>query len=351
MKLAVVAITKEGSKLARRIGGIRGADVFVPARFFKAGEKGVKPLPDSLAHTVAYLFEKYRGIVFVMSAGIVVRMLAPHIKDKKTDPAVVVLDEKGRYVISLLSGHIGGANALAEDIAKAIGAAPVITTASDTRGIIAVDTLAQRLGCVVDDFEQAKRVTAALVNGERVAIYSPVPRARLEKKAGALPFEFCESMDALKKSGAAARIVVANETLGGIKKPVSFLSPRNIVAGMGCNRGTSLRELEGLLGRTLSSVGISPLRVKAIATIHEKHDEPGLLHLAKKLGADIKFFPKDRLLKAATPSGPSETVFKNMGVYGVCEPAAMLAARSKGLLVAKKKSKNATIAVAEARWP
>ncbi len=113
MKLAILAITKNGSALARRIweGYPEGSDLYLPKRFVNKSERGVKRLGDDLAADVAKVFgKKYKGLAFVMAAGIVVRLIAPHIKDKLTDPAVVVLDERGEYVISLLSGHVGGAN-------------------------------------------------------------------------------------------------------------------------------------------------------------------------------------------------------------------------------------------------
>jgi cobalt-precorrin 5A hydrolase len=358
MKIAVISITKNGSALARRLGdAYPGADVYMPKRFILPGEKKVKALGDDLASDTAGLFKKYKGLVFIMATGIVVRLIAPLLKDKRTDPAVVVMDEVGRHVISLLSGHAGGANRLAEEIAGFIGATPVITTASDTGGTLAVDTLADMLGCEIEDHEKAKRVTAAIVNGEPVSMYSHMDRDALLKRIKRVPenIRLFSSVKGVIRSRRSAAIIITprvlDETDAERLGDAVILRPKSLVVGIGCNRGTKAGEIERLFLETFSRHALSPLSVRNIATIEEKRDEAGLIKFALKRNLNVEFISSARLKKAATPSGPSETVFRNMGVYGVCEPAALLSAGAEKLLVPKVKSKNATLAVAEAGLP
>jgi len=360
MKLAIVSITKNGSALGRKLRDAYPDSVclYMPMRFIAKGEKDVHALKDDIAAEVGRLFRKHDSLAFIMATGVVVRLIAPLLKDKRTDPAVVVLDEKGNYVISLLSGHIGGANELAKAVAKCIGAKPVITTASDVQGTLAVDTIAMRLDCAVEDFEAAKKVTAAIVNGEDVAVYSYAGKSSFKGAlSNKLPSNLSlhDTPEAAWNSGASTAIVISpcifpKSALNGLSA-VAFLRPKTLVVGMGCNRGTSMMELEKLFLGTLKVKRLSPLSVKNIATITDKRDEAGINSLARKYGLKVKYIGRDRLNKAETPSGPSEAVYKNMGVYGVCEPAALLSAGAKQLLVPKRKSKNATIAVAEAALP
>ena len=344
MKPAVIAITKDSVSLGKKIAQYLPRAEFVSLK---------KDLPSE----VARLFKKYDALVFIMATGIVVRLIAPLIKDKRTDPAVVVLDEQGKYVISLLSGHIGGANELAKEIAKITGGQAVITTASDVQGKLAVDTLAGVLKCGIEDFSNAKEVTAAIVNGGRVGLYAPLSIGgfdKIKKKLDGIAhgLEFFSSIEELAHAGLDGAILVSphllpKRMLARLPNTV-FLRPRVLAVGVGCNRNTSADEIETLFYETLGEASLSPLSVKTLASIEEKRDEKGLLEFAKEHGYKIKFITKERLLKGKTPSGPSATVFRNMGVYGVCEPAALIASGAKALLVQKRKSKNATMAVAEA---
>lgn len=345
MKSAVVAITKDGVKLGKKI-----AQCLPHAEFVR--------LKKDLSSEAARFFKKYDALVFIMATGIVVRLIAPLIKDKRSDPAVVVLDEQGRYVISLLSGHIGGANELAKEIARITGGQAVITTASDVQGKLAVDTLAGMLKCEIEDFTKAKEVTAAIVNGGRVGLYAYSGLDKIKKKIDGIEhgLEFFDSIEDLARAGLDGAMLVTPhlppKRMIARLPNAAFLRPRVLAVGVGCNRNTPADEIEALFFETLGEASLSPLSVKALASVEEKRDEKGLLEFAKKHGYKIRFISKERLLKGKTPSGQSETVFRNMGVYGVCEPAALIAsgakALAKALIVPKRKSKNATMAVAEA---
>ncbi len=351
--LAIIAITRGGSDLARRIQKKYpdGADVYLPEKFLRPGEDA-HSLSDDLSADVKKILGKYKSIACIMAAGIAVRMIAPLVRDKLKDPAVVVLDEEGRFVISLLSGHIGGANALAEALARITGGQAVITTASDVRGTPAVDTLAQKLGCAIEDYGDAKRVTAALVNGGKAAAwsYNDAMSRRLGDISG---LRLYGSLDEVfnAKHGPALIIspFILPEGLKARLAPVAVLRPKVLVVGIGCNRGTTAREIGNLAARVFREHGLSPLSVRNLATISDKKDEAGITEFARETGVKVEYILKRQLLKADTPSGPSEKVFSNMGVYGVCEPAALISAGADTLLAPKRKSKNATVAVAQAR--
>ncbi len=353
-KLAILALTRGGSCLARRIRKLYpgGAEVYLPGKFLKPGEEA-HSLSGDLSADMKRIFGKHKSIACIMAAGIAVRTIAPLVRDKLTDPAVVVLDEEGRFAISLLSGHVGGANALAETLAGITGGQAVITTASDVQGMLAVDTLAQRLGCAVEGYDDAKRVTAALVNGGKAAAwsYDDAVSRRLGDMAGLSLYGSLEEVFNAKQD--AALIIspfILPEEFKARRGPVAVLRPKVLVVGIGCNRGTTAREIGNLAARVFRERGLSPLSVRNLATISDKKDEAGITEFARRAGVGVEYIPKRRLLGADTPSGPSEKVYSNMGVYGVCEPAALVSAGAKTLLAPKRKSKNATVAVAEARF-
>ena len=349
--LAAVAVTRGGATLARRI---RGADLFLNGRFILRGEKNARAIGADIASVVGEIFERYKAVVFVMAAGAVVRLIAPHLKNKTTDPAVVVLDEGGRFAVSLVSGHIGGANELARKIASATGATAVITTASDVIGAPAVDTIAGRLGCAIEGMDAAKRVTADIVNGDAVGIYYYRGVAEFAKRFAALPANVAiyKSVSALARAKPGAAILITPKVLSARTTAslpdAAVLRPKVLVAGIGCRKGAEASEIDKLFLDSLAEAGLSPLSVRNLATITEKRGEPGIKRFAKAHGLKVEYISAERLLAAPTPSGKSGKAFETMGVHGVCEPAALLSAGAGTLLVPKKKSRHATIALAEA---
>jgi len=188
MKLAVLYLTRGGQQLARVLAQrIADADIFSAA--------------SGLSELIEKNWTKYDGFVFIMAAGIVVRTIAPHIRDKRTDPAVVVVDEKGRFAISLLSGHLGGANDLAEQVADVLGGQAVITTASDTLGLTAIDTWAKKQGLIAENPETLTRASAVMVNTGRIRVYFTD-----KNYAGELPSDFLRTDET-----ANANLIVSNQ--------------------------------------------------------------------------------------------------------------------------------------------
>jgi cobalt-precorrin 5A hydrolase len=348
--LAVITVTKQGIALGERILAAEPeAALYVPAKYGLAPTERVRVFPGPLAPLLAEIYGGYDGFVFLMATGIVVRVIAEHIKDKRFDPAVVVMDITGRFAISLVSGHLGGANALARRLAEVTGATAVVTTGTDVNETIAPDVIAMEIGGEVDDFEVMKKVSAALVDGNATGVVDltgvPAPslRGALKPNVRVLP-----SLQALRDSPVVAGIVITNRLLDltDFRRPVVIIRPKNLVVGVGCNRGTSADEIAGAVGEVLRGHGLSLKSVRTLATVEAKRDEAGLVETAARLGVPLEFCDKAALNAVPDVPNPSEAPMKYVGVQGVAEPAALHVSGGR-LVVEKVKSGNVTVAVAE----
>lgn len=345
MKTAIVTLTKGSVELGIRLqSSLRESELFVPEKHRNAADGKGTPFAD-LKIFVERAFSDYDGIIFIMASGIVVRTIAQFIKGKDVDPAVVVMDEAGRFVISLLSGHLGGANELAGEVAGLIGATPVITTATDVCNKPCAEDIARKLDCEIENVSGIKRINSAFLHDEPVAIN--ISADKRETLAGSGQFIFFDTLNDLLDSGLAACIAVTNRTIPVIPEDCLKFRPRNLVVGIGCNRNTPAEEIESVVCTVLKDAGLSQRSIRNLATIDVKNDEEGLLEYAKRTGLTIDFYSKDKLEQAGLVTPPSLHVIEAVGVGGVCEPAAMLSARASKLIVNKVKSGNVTVAVAE----
>ena len=337
MNLAIFALTKNGIKLAENLSRKIDADYFINSGNFKKH--------------VRYAFQKYDGLIFIMAAGIVVRTIAPLLKSKAEDPAVVVMDEKGEYVISLVSGHLGGANKLAEGIAKIIGAKPIITTATDVNNLLCIEDIAEKFHLEIEDVKKIKVINSAIVNGRNAVIVDEnIKRISAIKKFAKRGFRYYKSVSQAKKNKIDALVLITNKGQGQEKeeRETMILRPKDFVVGIGCDRGVSLKEVEGAYFGVLKKQDISPLCVRNLASIDVKKDEKGLLRFAKRHNLKIDFYSKDELAEMPLPSGFSPFVMGKVGVGGVCEPAALKSAGAKKIWVKKNKIGRVTIAIAQA---
>lgn len=278
-------------------------------------------------------------------------MIAPLLKDKKTDPAVVVIDDKAEHVISVLSGHLGGANELTRQVAALLHARPVITTASDVQQTIAVDLFGRSFGWVWENEENLTPVSAAVVNEQHVAIVQESGERHWWTYDAPLPANirtYGSIAEALKARPDAALVVthrlLEKEEQAILQNGVLY-RPKVIVIGIGCNRETSAQEIEQVICDTLQQLRFSIKSVKALCTIDLKKDEEGLLAVANKYGWPLIFYTPEQL-NAVPIDEPSETVFRYTGAYGVSEPAAKRYSGQQKLILTKKKSGNVTISVA-----
>lgn len=347
-RIAVYALTRAGVRLGRRLAAALGGEMHLPERLGPGpGELGFSSLPARVAET----FGACQGHVFVCATGIAVRAIAPHLVSKATDPAVVVLDEAGRFAISLLSGHLGGANDLALTVAEAVGATPVITTATDTAGLPAVDTLARRRGLAVADAAKIKYVSAALLEGCKVALFDPEDRlGARDDPALAAHFEHLADPALIDPDQPAIWVHWKRPPLGRRQGRLLSLHPRVLAAGVGCRRGISADEILTALRASMEQRGLALDSLACLASIDIKAGEPGLVAAAAALGMPLVIFAASELDRVDTPS-PSERVKAEVGTASVAEAAALLAAGIRGgrLLAPKEKHGNVTVAVALSR--
>ena len=327
MTVAVIAFTRRGAELGRKLAAALGGALYAPARF--AADAGAEPV-SALAAWTAARWEDSDALVFVGAAGIAVRAVAPHVRDKFTDPAVVSVDEEGRFAVPLLSGHVGGANELALRVAELTGGQAAVSTATDVNGLFAVDVWAREQGLAITDRALAREVSAALLEGKAVGFASdfghPCP-------AG------------LTQGPAEIGVWVTARTGAGPFSRTLRLAPKGLILGVGCRRGTERAAIEEAAAEALA--GYEPLAVAAVATIDLKQDEPGLLAFCAARGLPLLTFSAGELSAVAGDFTPSDFVKGVTGVDNVCERAA---AAAGGRIVVPKLAKNGvTASVAEKR--
>lgn len=351
---ALVSITKHGVENARHYAEkFPYVDLYYMKKFERGDEstRHIQLFDGTVRLLLPALFQQYKAVICIISLGAVVRMIAPLLVDKKQDPAVLTVDDKGEYVVSVLSGHIGGANALTHEFAKAIGAQPVITTASDVQKTIPVDLFGAKFGWIWDAEDKLTPVSASVVNEEHVAIVQETGETNWWMHDTPMPETlklYPSTKDALAVNPHATllitdRLIEQHEEV--LLQNGVIYRPKSLVLGMGCNRGTSAEEIEALIDETLVELKLSKKSVKAIATIDLKKDEEGFLQVAAKNNwAFITYTPEQ--LNEMPLKNPSEKVFKYTGAYGVCEPAALRYAKTTDWLLEKKKGTNATISIA-----
>lgn len=341
--LSLAAFTARGCELAAKIAAVfPGSSVWAPE---KLGSDAL-PLPDLHAWTG----ERFAGggaLVFVGAAGIAVRAVAPFVKDKFTDPAVLSVDEAGRYVIPLLSGHVGGANALARRIAEVTGGEAAISTATDVSGLFAVDVWAAEQELAICGREAAKHISAALLRGEKVGFCSdfpaegPLPEGVLEVSAAQSVSDpsVTEASAAHGEGGEHLRPelgvrVTLDEEASAFAETLRLI-PKVVTVGVGCRRGISEEEIRAVVLNVLHEHHISPKAVCRLATIDVKKDEAGLLAFAERMGWPICFFTAEELSAVPGEFAASAFVKDTVGVDNVCERAAVF---SGGKLLIKKQA-------------
>jgi|WetSurMetagenome_2_1015567.scaffolds.fasta_scaffold05992_7 cobalt-precorrin 5A hydrolase len=347
--IAILALTRSGVDLALKIQtGFPGSACYVTKRHHFALAMGAEGF-DRLGNVVPDLWHRFRALVFVMAAGIVVRHIAPLLKHKTQDPAVVVLDERGKFVISLISGHLGGANRLAEAVAQITGGQAVITTASDVQNRPAIDLIAQELGLEIENPEMLSPVARRFLEYERVWVFDPEGRlAPYFKDEENLVWSEAEAIASGPHE--AGEGIWVSDRLAPEGLPCLLLRPRNLVVGIGCNRGTPVDEILDLMRSVFCRERLSLMSIRNLASVDLKADENGIIEAGRLLGRPARFYSRQQIEKVAVPN-PSPTVLAHVGVESVCEATALLSAQSNRLIIAKQKTANVTLAVARVGFP
>ena len=284
------------------------------------------------------------AIIFVGATGIAVRAIAPFICGKAVDPAVLVIDEAGRYVISLLSGHLGGANALARTAASLIEAEPIITTATDAESAFAVDTFAKENGFLLTDLRKAKEVSAKVLRGEKLRIYSDIPMERLVQRPARHEAELVPAQEIDR-----ADIVISYRTKLLNQATGLRLIAKRVHVGLGARKGVTQAEVAAAVATCLEDAGIDPRAVAALASIDLKKQEAGILAYSYESGVPFVTYTAEELRTVEGAFAGSSFVQSVTGVANVCERAAAYAAGRSGhaeVLVHKSIHGNVTTAVA-----
>ena len=334
MKTVLICFSDAGAVLAQRIADILHLDQSDIHSITKFAEKYEFTSHKSVCADMGELFSANDALIFIGACGIAVRDIAPHLKNKTVDPAVLVLDDQGKFVIPILSGHIGGANALANHLAAQLGAVPVITTATDGSGKFSCDTWAVTHNCAISSMKTAKDVSAAILTADvpvssEFALPQTLPNGLVAGNTGELGIFIGIHTDAPYTS-----------TLR--------LIPRIVTLGIGCRRDISMETIFAVVKETLEAHRIDTRAVGCVASIDVKADEAGLLACAKVLKAQTVFYTADELNAVPREFAESEFVRKTVGVGNVCERAAVC---SGGTLIIPKTAKDGvTVAAAVKEW-
>ncbi|MEY8427685.1 cobalamin biosynthesis protein [Lachnospiraceae bacterium 46-15] len=367
MKVSMISFSWTGCRLAERICSTlkeRSYEVksyrkskYAEKMLDESGDKGEarilenmkessEPITESVREWAGKRFVDSDAIVFVGACGIAVRSIAPFVKSKKMDPAVVVVDEKGNYAISLLSGHIGGANELTWEIADIVHAEPIVTTATDLNRKFAVDVFAKKNECVISDMKLAKEISAALLAEEEVGFDTDFPCI------GEIPrgLRRCEAWDERPELGICV-------TLNDRKRLFShtlYLIPRIITVGVGCKKGTSKEAVENVIRRACGEISVSPAAMAQVASIDLKKEEEGILEYCKERNLPFLVYTAEELKRTEGTFTASGFVKEVTGVDNVCERAAVLGTGidgKTGRLIGRKYAQDGvTAALAVKDW-
>ena len=334
MKIAIISVSKKGRELAFDIKDKLDLDsTIIKCDLYHKNVKECFPI----------LFYEYDAIIAVMASGILIRSIAPLVESKVTDPAVINIDDNGKFVISALSGHLGGANELAGKVAGLIDATPVITTSTDVNKKLGIDVLAKDLYLSIDNTKEILHFNKAILEGREISL-TVNPDMNFDYLFDYLNNVTLEINVSIEYSPK----VDTDEIHVSFDEHELTLKERKIVVGIGCRRGKECRFIYDGLKKSLNDLKISHSRVNLLASAEIKKDEKGILELSEKLNIPVEFVEIDKLkLFESSDVSKSEFVYSKFGIYGVCEPSALIMAGFDSELIYKKTSYDGvTIAVA-----
>lgn len=370
MKVALIAFTDQGRQLGHRLA------VELSKQNHQCDLAGLQEQrKESLDDWTRRVFGDCEALLFIAATGIAVRAIAPYLQSKATDPAVVVLDDRATWAIALVSGHLGGANALTRQVAAVSGAQAVITTATDVNGVFAVDVWAKSQNLLLSSLPKAKNVTAALLKGETVLFFSEypwqgdLPKGLIslvtaqrgneeqslddeEKPPHWLIYVSCREPDEQK----IADLFKFNQSGKGITEMIAWaervlwLIPRTVVLGIGCRKNTLQQEIEQAVANTIKQYGISKQSIKGVASIDLKKEEAGLVQFCAANHWPLTTYSAGQLQSVKGEFFSSAFVQQITGTDNVCERAAVLAADSTTVIIPKTIRKHVTVAAAERSW-
>ena len=346
-RIAIIAITKNGIKMAK---GLKEKfptwEIFAPEKF-SDDDKKINWYNNSTTIKIKELFESNDGLICLFSLGAVVRLISPHLKDKKTDPAVIVIDDQAQFVISTLSGHLGGANQLTNDIAEQLGAIPVITTAADVNKTIAVDLVGKDLGWKIDDDSNVTKISAFMVNAEKIGVYQNCGVKNWWKNKLPENVSTYSNIDELKKSQSKGYLIISDELINDneILENAVVYRPPSLVIGIGLHWDTTKDKIIEGLDASLQKFNLSKKSIARFVSIKKEKDVVGLKKVAEEMNTPLEFFDRSDLATIKTPN-PSKMVEGYEGTASVSEAAAIKSSGGNLIVEKQKFPPDLTIAIA-----
>jgi cobalt-precorrin 5A hydrolase len=297
------------------------------------------------------IFKEYESIICIFSLGAVIRLISNLLKDKKTDPAVIVIDDKANFVISALSGHLGGANSLTKSIADILNSTPVITTAADVNETIAVDLLGSDFKWRIENFENVTKVSAHMVNEEKIGVYQDTGEIKWWNKDLPKNVTIIDNIDELKSDEYKAGLIISDKIITDpllVSKSVIY-RPKSLVVGLGFHWDTTQKEIEDGILKVLNDNGLSFLSIRNLSTINRGKSPVALASFSERHGIPLVFYDKEKLDKIMVPN-PSDVVKKFEGTSSVSEASSILSAGGELIVTKQKFPPNLTVAVSRINY-
>ncbi|NLY46902.1 MAG: cobalt-precorrin 5A hydrolase [Tissierella sp.] len=312
MKLACLSFTDKGKLLGERLLAIDDDN-------YEMGHVPNSEVEDGIKGFLERSWTEYDGFIFISATGIAVRMCQPYIKSKDIDPAIVVIDDEGKFSISLLSGHLGGANGIAKSIGDYIGATTVITTASDNRGIDSIDLFAKENDYDIEDLSTVTKITSMMVNNKTVGIYTED-----EKLINYPNLIRIDDLNNIDPSIEGIIIITSNKEINFLDIPYTILRPKNINIGIGCRKGVEVEIVMEAIELALKEKKLSNKSIRSMGTVEIKKDEAGIIKAAAHYNCPLEIFTIEEILPLEDLFQKSQFVKDTIGVYSVSEPCAYL---------------------------
>ena len=344
-KVSVLAITKNGINIGIKLKELfPNWEIFAPVKLSNENNSIIwysEPTSDKIIE----LFKNSNALICLFSLGAVIRLIAPHLKDKKTDPAVIVVDDKTNFVISVLSGHIGGANELTQEISEKLNALPVITTAADVNKTIAVDLVGREFGWRIDDDTTVTKISAHMVNAEPIGVFQQTNNQKWYKQ---LPknVTIYDSLEELKKSNSKAHLIISDEIIDNELSQESVIyRPQSLVIGIGLHWDTTKDTIKEGIEHCLKKFNLSSKSIAKLVSIKKPKDVQGLIDLGKEMQVPVEYVDREELAEIITPN-PSTTVKAFEGTASVSEAAAIKVSKGELIVEKQKFPPNLTVAIA-----
>ena len=343
--VSVLAITKNGVNIGGKLKELfPNWNIFAPSKLSN-GNNSITWYSEPTSDKIIELFKNSNALICLFSLGAVIRLIAPHLKDKKTDPAVIVIDDKMTFVISVLSGHIGGANELTQEISEKLNALPVITTAADVNKTIVVDLVGRQFGWKIDDETTVTKISAHMVNSESIGVFQQTGNKKWYKE---LPknVTIYDNLEELKKSNSKAHLIISDAIIDNELAQESVIyRPQSLVIGIGLHWDTTKDTIREGIEDCLEKFNLSSKCIAKLVSIKKPEDVQGLIDLGKEMEIPVEYVDREELAEIITPN-PSSTVKAFEGTASVSEAAAIKVSNGKLIVEKQKFPPNLTIAIA-----